>query len=227
MSTSSAHTSILAPAVLAVAGCFAATGTANAGFTSLVTPIDISPATTGSWQVIDLSSLVPIGTTGAIVEIGNASATTDYTGVVRGGDDTRDYMLTPGEVFNPDYNTIYSLDHRTQIVKVDSTYSIQGFISDANVELKLVGYTTGNDPSYFIVPPDITPTTTGVWTTVDVSTQVGADADGVILFFQGLHPSNRNYGAREMTGSDSKLRLQEREGHMAMVGLDASKQFEA
>ena len=97
MSTSSVRTSLLAPAVLAMAGCFAATGTANAEFTSIVNLTDISPATTGSWQPIDLSSLVPIGTTGAIVEIGNASATTAYTGVVRGGDDTRDYMVNRSE----------------------------------------------------------------------------------------------------------------------------------
>ena len=53
---------------------------------------DISLTTTGSWQDIDLSANVPTGTTGAVVEIINTGTFDTHSGLVRGKEDTRDYM---------------------------------------------------------------------------------------------------------------------------------------
>ena len=62
------------------------------GFFWFTNSYDISLTTTASWQDIDLSAYVPAGTTGATVQVVNTVATDDLSGVVRGKEDTRDYM---------------------------------------------------------------------------------------------------------------------------------------
>ena len=141
------------------------------GFFWLIEAIDISLTTTGSWQDIDLSAHVPTGTTGAIVEVINTATSGNLSGVVRGKEDTRDYMS------NANYERIASETHRWQIVTVDSNRLIQGYIEDVRVDFKLKGYTLGSDPSYFANTPDVTPATKNQWTTIDVTANVDADAD--------------------------------------------------
>ena len=62
------------------------------GFFWFIDAPDISLTTTGSWQDIDLSANVPTGTTGAVVEIINTGTFDIQSGLVRGKEDTRDYM---------------------------------------------------------------------------------------------------------------------------------------
>jgi hypothetical protein len=132
------------------------------GFFWFIDAPDISLATTGSWRDIDLSSFAPTGISGAVVEIINTGTTGTQSGLVRGKEDTRDYM---SDVL---YEEIEDETHRWQIVKVDSNGLIQGYIENTQVDFKLQGYTLGSDPSFFSVPSDITPPTSNQWTTVDV-----------------------------------------------------------
>ena len=71
------------------------------GFVWHTNACDISLTTTGSWQDIDLSQngsdgdcsgvpLVPVGATGAVVEVVNTGTTEGRSGVVRAKEDTRD-----------------------------------------------------------------------------------------------------------------------------------------
>ena len=62
------------------------------GFFWFIDAPDISLTTTGSWQDIDLSANVTTGTTGAVVEIINTGTFDTQSGLVRGKEDTRDYM---------------------------------------------------------------------------------------------------------------------------------------
>jgi len=181
--------------------------------------LDISLTSTG-WQDIDLSLLVPADATGVVVEIANTHTGNIYRGVLRGKEDTRDYMS------NTSYNAISELNHRYQIVKLDSNLCIEGYIDNTSVDFRLIGYTSGADPPYFASPPQISPTAGG-WTTVDVSGQVDADADGVILFIQNQDNSNRLYGMRELTSGDITLGMRNYRSRMHVVGLDADKKFEA
>ena len=90
------------------------------GFFWFADALDISLITALSWQDIDLAEEVPQGTTGAIVEIVNTGTEGTQSGVVRGKDDTRDYMSS---------NNLQEVEdetHRWQIVKVDSNRIIQG-----------------------------------------------------------------------------------------------------
>ncbi|MFQ6029576.1 MAG: hypothetical protein ACE5Q6_19035 [Dehalococcoidia bacterium] len=192
------------------------------GFVWFTNATDISLTTTGSWQDIDLSGSLPSGATGAIVEVVNTGTSSDYSGVVRGKEDTRDYMS------NILFEEIQAETHRWQIVKVDSNRFIQGYIENAEIDFKLLGYTLGSDPSYFAVPPEITLGTTGSWTTADVSSHVDADADGVILFIDSISSVDEDYGVREAGSSFSttSLELEEFGNTMYLVGIDASDQFE-
>ena len=190
------------------------------GFTWLINPSDISLGTPGSWQDIDLSTLVPAGATGVVVEIANTDSSNVYKGVLRGKEDTRDYMS------DTNWNKLSELCHRYQIVKLDANRFIQGYIDNTSVDFRLIGYTSGSDPSYFASPPQISPTAGG-WTTVDVSAQVDADADGVILFIQNQDAANHIYGMRELTSGDITLSMRNHRSRMHVVGLDAAKKFEA
>lgn len=192
------------------------------GFFWFTNAMDISLITALSWQDIDLTDEVPVGTTGAIIEIINTGTDGTQSGVVRGKDDTREYMS------NSNYQTVEDETHRWQIVKVDSNRVIQGYVEDTQIDFKLLGYTMGTDPVYFNTPLDVTPTTENEWTTADVSAFVHADADGVILFIASTQDDDRDYGVREVGSSFSTTNrdLENRSSTMYLVGIDANDQFE-
>ncbi|PKB71091.1 MAG: hypothetical protein BZY87_07120, partial [SAR202 cluster bacterium Io17-Chloro-G6] len=195
------------------------------GFVWSSNATDISLSTTGSWEDIDLSvgNIVPSGAEGAIIEVVNTGIAGTYSGMVRGKDDTRDYM---SDVEN---GLLYPSSHRWQVVKIDSGRLIQGYIENAEIDFKLLGYTIGSDPAYFSVPSDVTPGTTAAWTTVDVSAYVDSDADGVILLIDNIENAARNYGVREVESSFSTTtrKVGPYENTMYMVGIDGSDQFDA
>ncbi len=203
------------------AGATSTTSTLG-GFTWFTNAIDVSTSTTSTWVTLDLSAHVGASTTGVVMEIVHTAASIGDIGVVRGTEDTRDYMSTST------YEEIESKTHRWQIVKVDSSLRIQGYISSGDIDFKLLGYTTGLDPVYFTTPPDITPTTTAVWTAVDVSSYVDTDADGVILLIDSVTSTDQDYGVRESgsTYSTTNRELEEYGNSMYLVGIDASDRFE-
>ena len=148
----------------------------------------------------------------------------DNRGVVRGKEDTRDYMS------DSDAQRVEGKSHRYQVVKLNSARVIQGYITDVDIDFHLVGHTWGpNDPGYFTTPPDITPGTTSAWTTVDVSAHVGASADGVILFIDNQTSTDQVYGIREVTSTYATVNreLKDYGNTMYLVGIDANDRFEA
>ena len=112
------------------------------GFFWFTDALDISLITALPWQDIDLTDEVPEGTTGAIVEIINTGTEGTQSGVVRGKDDTREYMS------NTNYQTVEDEAHRWQIVKVDANRVIHGYVEDTQIDFKLIGYTMGTDPLF-------------------------------------------------------------------------------
>lgn len=195
---------------------------ADLGFVWSVNATDISLSTTDSWQDIDLSAIVPTEAAGAIIEVVNTGTVGTYSGMVRGKEDTRDYMA------DTENGLIYPSSHRWQVVKIDGSRLIQGFIENADIDFKLLGYTIGSDPSYFSLPSDITPGTTSAWTTVDLSGVVDSDADGAILLIDNTDNNARDYGVREVGSSfaTTDRELGPYENTMYMVGIDGSDQFD-
>jgi hypothetical protein len=62
------------------------------GFVWLTNAPDITPGTSAAWATVNLSTHVPAGTKGAIVEIINTHPSSAISGVVRGIEDSREYM---------------------------------------------------------------------------------------------------------------------------------------
>lgn len=117
----------------------------------------------------------------------NTAAAVAHNGVLRSKEDTIDYMS------NPNFGEIYNATHRWQVVKRNSSREIQGQISDSDVDFKLMGYTIGSDPVFFPNDPtDITPIAANAWTTVDISSLVSVDDDGVILFVYSEADNEKN-----------------------------------
>ena len=143
--------------------------------------------------------------------------------MLRGTEDTRDYMSDTA------YGKVEGKTHRYQIVKVDGSLLIQGYIENTKVDFKLLAYTLGSDPSYFATPPDITPSTTTAWTTVKVASHVDGSADGVVLFIESVTSTDQAFGIREVgsTYSTTNRELEDYGSTMYLVGIDASDQFEA
>ena len=191
---------------------------ADFGFVWFENAQDISVTTGGSWQDIDLTAYVPVGATGAVVEVVNTGVEEGMGGVLRGKEDSRDYMS------NPYYGAVLvEVDHhRWQMVKIDSNRLIQGHITSPIIDFKLIGSTIGADPSFFASPTDVTIGTTGSWAAIDLSSQVDSDADGAILFITG---DARQYGIREVGSSysNTSLRTPARGNTMYLVGLDGNK----
>lgn len=194
---------------------------ADFGFVWFTNAYDITLPFTDIWLDIDLSSYVPVGATGAILEVVNTGVGL-AGGAVRGKEDPRDYMSNPS--FGP--ILLEPETHQWQMVKVDADRLIQGNVTSNDIHFKLLGYTIGPDPSFFSAPPDVTTGTTGSWVTMNLASDVDADVDGAILLVVG---DAKKYGIREVGSNFSNVDLKlPFEGHtMYLVGLNSSKEFEA
>ena len=196
----------------------------GSGFYWFVNAKDVSlSASSTAWQTIDLSAQVPSGATGVTVEVVNTGASNDNSGMLRGTEDGRDYMS------NPAHGEMEARTHRWQMVKLDSSRLIQGYIEHTDIDFKLLGYTIGTDPTYFAGPSDITPSATSTWVTVSAAGGVSGSADGVILLVESTNSDALSFGIREKTSTYSTTNrgLQPYGNTMYMVGIDASDEFEA
>jgi hypothetical protein len=197
------------------------TGDPPYGFKYFSTAVDVTPGVASSWEDVDLTTVVPVDTTGVLVELVNDHPSNALSGVVRGKADTRDYMSGGGQ-------SIGGRGHRWQIVKVDSNRLIQAYVEDiADILVKVVGYTIGSDPTFELIPTDISPGTTGAWTDVDLTGQVDGDTNGVILMLDNTGNAT-DYAVREIgsTDADTANDLSGQGNVLYMVGLDGSDDFE-
>lgn len=196
----------------------------DVGWVWFTNGIDI-PVTPSGWKDLDLSSYVPVGATGVVIEVVNQSSVLDRRGVARAKEDTRDYWA------DPNWHKIEKTTHRWQVVKLDSNRMIQGAVTNGQVDFILMGYTIGSDPVYVIdsgVTPDITPTANDLWSTIDVANYVADDADGAVLFVVSEDAAKQKYLIREQGGDEvTRDKINEYSNSVFFVGLNPSKHFEA
>ena len=194
------------------------------GWIWFTTTTDISLSATGTWTDIDVSSYVNATASGAVIELFNTGTSETFSGVVRAKEDARDYMSVSGQ------QRVEASTHRYQVVKLNDSKVLQGYITNRDIDFRIVGYTVGpDDPEYFTTTPDITPASTSSWATVDVTSYVDASADGVILFIDNTSSSAMDYGVREVGSSYSTINrgLEGFGNTMYLVGIDANDQFQA
>ncbi len=175
-------------------------------FTNLV---NCSLGVTGSWQNIDLSASVPVGTTGVCILVRNTDAFSTRNFGLRKNGSTDDRHTQP---FQSKSQTMF-------YVGVDGSRICQGWISNVAVDFWLVGYFT-TDAVFFDEGIDKTTGSSDVWETVDCSAVVPAGATALI--FEIAAAGSYRVGLRKF-GSTDDLKTYGAYHKGAIIGCDADR----
>lgn len=189
------------------------------GFVWLDSPVEKTYTTTSAWTDLDASGDVPSEAIGIVVAM-VADTTSDYHGVVRGKEDTNNYMSSTS------YCEFEDETWRFQIVKLDSNRKFQYWSQNTAIKFYILGYTLGNDPKYRTVPTSISPIGTG-WQTY-TAPDVDADTDGIILFIQTLQSDDTDVEVRAVGSSNTQSSREWEEYNIGLwvVKIDANDQFQ-
>jgi hypothetical protein len=133
-------------------------------------PPDITPATTGAWTAVDVSSYVDAATDGVILLVNStSSADRDYAIREIGSSDS-----ATGNELGPYGSTMY-------VVGIDGADRFEAYIQDAAVSIYLVGRTKGS-VTYYGADVAVSDPAPGAWQSLDAgSYAVPAGANGLIL----------------------------------------------
>ncbi|MHA2031159.1 MAG: hypothetical protein ACW99Q_17400, partial [Candidatus Kariarchaeaceae archaeon] len=196
----------------------------DSGFIWLDTPDEVNLGTTyNSWIEQDVSDdSVPSSAMGVILAWVEDS-TSNLRAVVRGAQDTNDYM-NGGSSFNQ----MEAETWRMQIVKLRDHKYIDTWRQTSTERLYVMGYTVGEDPQFRRVPADLgTLTADSSWHTMTLH-DIDSDTTGVILFAQSTSNQDSTIMVRAVGSSDS-MTNREWENYVSgalFVKLDANDQFE-
>jgi hypothetical protein len=147
--------------------------------------IDISDTTTGSWVDIDVSANVPAGATGVMVEVKTEGSSDDEFAIRKNGS-SDEWMWGP--------TTIKNDTHTWFMIGVDSNRVFEVKQGDNDIDMYLLGYTTGGvtffDNAY-------NKTTSGAgWEDVDISTETGTDTAIAAIFIIHNTGNSQNWSIR-------------------------------
>ncbi|WP_448578888.1 hypothetical protein [Thermosphaera sp.] len=154
-----------------------------------INPYDKSTNTTGQWVDVANDEL-PSGAKGAIYERVNLEPAANILGLRPKGS-TTDLSSS---------SRINYIGHDWAMVGVDVNRYAQQYAATTNLDLYLWGH-AGSDFTPFVNPVDITPTTTGAWTTVNLSSYIPEGAYGVLLAFHNTSSTTMYEGDCRKTGS--------------------------
>jgi hypothetical protein len=163
--------------------------TALCAFNFLDNPVDLTPSST-SWQDVDVSSWVPSGATGVILQAVNTHSS-----------EPRDFLVRKKVASSPDAyvdEEIEAISHAWPMVGLDSNSTFQVYTEDSTyIKLYLVGY-TGNGVAFFDNRVDKTPATADSWQDVNISADTGGDtAIAAIVGGFGASGLSYNFGLRK------------------------------
>lgn len=133
------------------------------------TPIDVSPATAdGTYQTVDLTTHIDAGDQGdvalAVFEVRNTVGTEHNHGI-----------RPTGSTFDP-LGVMEDDGHTVEICALDSSDQIDIAISNAAVEVHLLGYWVSSEAEGYLNPIDVTPTADDTYQDVDISTHTTGTA---------------------------------------------------
>jgi len=186
----------------------------------LASPVDVTPATTGSFQDVDLDTYIaglPSGLTGVLLRVENTSSDTAYyfdcrkKGSTDALEDYVDYMddavkYKTCHACGVDANKIFQLNLE------DKTY----------LKVYVIGYfTAGVTFLTNMVNKSISATST--WTDVDCSASAPSAAALIFRLFN-TGSTNRNAGLRKNGSTDARTNIvNSGGGAVAIVGCDSSQ----
>jgi len=186
---------------------------------TFITPVDVTPSTSGAWVDVDVSAYIPVGATGVILHIVNADSTTRVCACRKNGSTDTYLYTTP-------FNT-----HLWVSIGVDANRIFENYNGNVSyVKVWLVGY-YGSEAVFFTNSVDKTPGSIDSWVDVDISSDTGADtAIGAILMASNSSGTvSTNFGCRKNGSTDARYNLigTGYKELCAIIGVDNSEIFEA
>lgn len=156
--------------------------------------IDITPATTGSYVSVNISSYLPTGATGAIIDVQNSGAS-----IYRF--DVRPYGETGDEDYNYGYGSLRTLNHVYAYVKVSSR-CVDIVIENTAIRTYLVG-SFSYEAGFLTTRQTITVASGNTWTPVNATLKgCPANATGAIVKFTNTNTGQRVALTRANDSSD-------------------------
>jgi hypothetical protein len=193
--------------------------------------VDVTPATAGSWQNIDLSAQIPTDATGVIMMIRWLAPTSSVylAGGVRRNGSTNTVALSTENVNQ--YSIQYP--YLMQFAKPDANRVIQGYTGDASLlKIYYCGYTK-SPVTIKDDPVDVSISTASAWTDKDVTSQTSATADGALIYIKNSAWSVYNANIRKNGSTDNRTTYVSTGDYGADsasigrgIGLDSSHIFE-
>lgn len=186
--------------------------------TQYITPVDVTPGVTGSFQDVDVSANVSASATGVILHVVNTNVSTDHTAAFRknGATDTSStfHGMTPDS-------------HTYVYVGVDGSQIFEANIDSADIDIYLVGYFE-SEAVFFTEPIDHTAdvVSANTYTDIDISSDTGGDtAIGAIV---RVNVNSQSIRLRKNGSTDSfNLYPDSVSGaNYFVVGVDGSEIFE-
>ncbi len=167
---------------------------------------DVTPAVAGSWQDVDVSSVIGAGATGVVLQI-------DENGGLLG---LRKKGSTDNRV-KPTY-------HGWAVIGLDTNGEFQAYVT-AGAAIYLVGY-TDSSWTFNTNADDVTLGASGAWTDIDVSVQAPG-ATGVIIEAVSSAGVAKNVGLRKNGSTDNRTNTIYNNSHFfAVTGVDGSQILE-
>ncbi|MFN8760227.1 MAG: hypothetical protein ACK5XA_15635 [Tagaea sp.] len=174
-----------------------------------VTRTDISPGTTGSWQDVDVSALVPAGATGVILRVLNTSAIAPSAVGWRkkGSTDNRT-------------GTLYVLSQTQAHVGVDGSRVLQLYRGATDIQFSLEGH-WGSEAVFFDNAVSKTPGGGYSWTAASIASDTGADtAIAAFVEFAGTWAALRKTGSSDSRSGGINAHAG------GMIGVNGSESFD-
>lgn len=175
-----------------------------------ITPVDVSPGTTGSWQDVDVSAYIPADATGVVFHIENTSST--YKKVSwrnNGSTDDRD-------IYFGGYSHIWAG------IGVDANRVAEIYISSTSVKIYLVGY-YADDAAFFTNAVDKSLASSGSWIDIDISSDTGGDTAIGAVFETHSGQSTADYGFRKNGSTDDRRAGSGYYNNASIIGVDSSE----
>lgn len=178
---------------------------------NFITPVNVSPVTTGSFVDVDVSAHIPSGATGVILHLVNQD--TGFASVCK--------IRKNGST--DDIDSYISADsHNWACIGVDGSRIFEAYIGSAIAEIYLVGYFM-DEAVFFTNAVVKNADTDNVRKTISIASDTGADTAIAAIFFISDGSSPDTFGIRK-TGSTDDRTQDADSGTGFIVGLDGSEQ---
>lgn len=140
------------------------------GLNFFINAYDITPSKKGSWQTVDVSELIPKGSTGVILQLMNIHKRRQLNIAVK----------TLGSSDPYQYSAIRQKGHIYALCGVDENQKFEAYIQRKECRIILAGY-TDSAVYFFKNRVDKSLSISGSWVDIDLSSDIPEDATGVIF----------------------------------------------